>query len=311
MNQLKNHETRPSKNKSNSERWTKDRIIGLLLFLPTVILIAAIVVYPLYKIVSLSFLKVDVFLTQQEFIGFENFSFLLKWKEFWNSLLNDITFTGISVILQIIFGVLISLLLNSQFHGNSIVRSIILFPYLLPVVVGVLVWRFILNDSIGVIPYVIQQLDLPFNFAWFASTETAMISVIFVNVWKYFPFMVIVFLAQMQSIDPTLYEVAKVDGANSWQEFWYITFPCLVPVIVIAAMLRSIWHFNDFSLIQLLTAGGPMGTTKTLPVLIYQTVFKQFNLGLGSAIATLMFIILIIMSLIYMKMYYWGNEKAS
>lgn len=134
----------------------------------------------------------------------------------------------------------------------------ILFSYLVPEIVAVVVWKFMLSESTGIINYFIREFLHLTPPLWFSS-RAAMFGVIVVNVWKYFPFMVIVFLAQLQGIDKTQYEAARIDGANSLKEFWYITLPFLKPVIVITIMLRSVFTLQNFNLIALLTGGGSPG----------------------------------------------------
>jgi len=298
-----------SSRKTPHKRWTKDRIIGLLLFLPAIVLMLALGLYPILRVVTYSLYKVDIFLTDQEFSGLENLIRVVTWNRIWKGVWNNVVFTGGSIIIQIILGIFVSLLLHRSFFGRNIARSIVMFSYLVPVVVTVLVWKFMLNDIVGIVNYVIKAYNLPIPTTWFSAVSTAMPSLIMVNVWKFFPFMVLVFLAQLQSINPELYEVAKVDGSNAWQEFWHITLPMLTPVIIIAAMLRTIWTFNNFELIKLLTDGGPLGSTETPPLIMYNVVFNTYDLGLGSSISVFMFLLLFMMSFVYIKLYYWSEEQ--
>ena len=292
-------------------KWSHDKVVGLLVFFPAVLVMVALTFYPIARVVGFSLYRVDVFLKHQQFIGMGNIIQVLRWPAFWSDVWHDVVFTGGSIVAETILGVLIALLLNRQFPGRDVTRSIVMFSYLVPVVVAALVWRFMLNDVVGIINYVIRAWNLPIPTTWFGAVSTAMPTVIGINVWKFFPFMVIVFLAQLQSIDLALYEAAKVDGANMWQEFKYITLPMLKPVIAIAAMLRTIWHFNDFVVIQLLTGGGPVGSTETPPIQIYNVTFKSWNLGKGAAIAVVMFAILLIMSVAYLKLYSWAQQEIS
>ena len=164
-------------------------------------------------------------------------------------------------------------------------------------------WKYMLNDIFGIMNHLVDISGLPIPKTWLSSADTAMATVIMINTWKFYPFMVITFLAQLQSINPTLYEAAKIDGASAWQEFAYITLPALKPVIFIGLMLRSIWTFNNFDLIYLLTQGGPLGTTETPPILIYRTVFGSYSLGKGAALAAIMFVLLAGLSMVYLRLY--------
>jgi multiple sugar transport system permease protein len=271
----------------------------------------ALGLYPILRVLSFSLYKVDVFLKNQEFVGLDNLIKVITWDNFWNAVWNDVVFTLGSIAIQIILGILVATLLHRAFFGRDVARSVVMFSYLVPIVVAALVWKFMLNDIVGIVNHVIRTYNLPIPTTWFGAVGTAMPSVIMVNVWKFFPFMVLVLLAQLQSIDPVLYEAAKVDGSNAWQEFWFITLPMLMPVILIAAMLRTIWHFNDFAVIQLLTGGGPLASTETPPLMIYDIVFETWNLGLGSALAVVMFGILILMMLVYIRLFYWAQEQLN
>jgi multiple sugar transport system permease protein len=265
--------------------------------------------YPAYKIFELSLFETDIFSKDKTFVGLENIVFVLSSARFWRAIGQDVIFTGSSIIFQTLLGLAIALLLNKKFFGRSAIRSLILFSYLLPIVVSALIWKFILNDTVGIVDQVVSKLPINIQTTWFASPKTAMPTVILVSVWKFFPFMVIVFLAQLQSIDPFLYEASKIDGASSLQQFFYITLPMLLPVMIVAAMMRTIWHFNNFSLINLLTGGGPLASTQTPPLLIYDVIFYQYKLGRGSAIAFIMLIILLTASFFYFRLYNWAQKR--
>ena len=136
-----------------------------------------------------------------------------------------------------------------------------------------------------------------------------MTAVVLINAWKYFPFMVVLFLAALQAIPNDIYEAARVDGAASWHLFRYIKFPLILPTVVVVTMLRSIFTFNDFEMIFLLTAGGPMGRTETLPILLYRMVFTEFSLGRGTALATIILAMLMVMVAFYWRAYKWSVEQ--
>jgi len=280
-----------------------DRIISKLFLAPLLLCIALFIIYPIYKVISLSLYSQIVYLPDKRtFVGFENYIKIFSDSGFWNSISNSLIWTVGSIILQLILGITIAVLLNKKFPGVNIVRGVILFSYLVPEIVAVVVWKFMLSESTGIINYFIREFLHLTPPLWFSS-RVAMLGVIIVNVWKYFPFMVIVFLAQLQGIDKTQYEAARIDGANSLKEFWYITFPFLKPVIVIAIMLRSVFTLQNFNLIALFTGGGPLDYTTTLPIEIYDTTFKEFYLGKGAAMSAIMFIIILIMSFGYLRAY--------
>ncbi len=287
----------------------KDTIVGFLLFLPLVILVMGLTFYPIYRVLQMSFTDQGLFSTVSTFTGFDNFRTVLQREGFLNALSNTMVFTFGSLGLQLAIGLPLALLLNEKFPLRNPVRGVLVFSYLVPYVVAALTWKFMFNEATGILNYLISESGLNMPASWFASPKYAMIGVILVNTWKNFPFMVLVFLAQLQSIDGSLYEAASIDGASRWKSFLHITFPMLVPVILIVSMLRTIWNFNNFEVVFLLTQGGPLGKTETIPLLIYRFVFGEFNMGRGAALAVLTVIILVILSLIYWNIYEKNRER--
>ena len=277
--------------------------VAYLVFLPCVIVILVLGIYPAARVLYLSLFRADIFFTYHDYVGLDNIRSVLQSDELWAAVKNDIQYTGYSVGFQFALGLVVALLLNQEFPGRNITRGVLLFSYVVPVVVVALVWKFMLNDLFGIINHIIWELDLPIPTTWFSRPQTAMRTVILITVWKYFPFFVIIFLAQLQSIPGELYEAAKIDGANQPQEFWHITWPLLQPVAIIGLLLRTIWTFNNFDVIALLTNGGPLGSTQTPPVLIHDVVFGQYALGRGAAMAVVMFVILIAASIGYIFLF--------
>ncbi|NLF78897.1 MAG: sugar ABC transporter permease [Chloroflexi bacterium] len=285
--------------------WTQthDIRVAYLVYLPCVLVVVVLGLYPAVRVLQLSLFRADVFFTYQNYVGLDNIRSVLQSEEMLAAIENDLVFTGFSVSIQFIVGLLVALLLNQDFPGRNIARGVLLFSYVVPIVVVALVWKFMLNDLFGIINFIIWELHLPVKTTWFARPDTAMPTVIMITVWKYFPFFVIVFLAQLQSIPQELYEAAKIDGANQLQEFWHVTWPLLRPVAIIGLLLRTIWTFNNFSVISLLTEGGPLSSTMTPPVLIHNVVFGQYMLGRGAAMAIVLFVLLIIASVVYGRLY--------
>lgn len=283
--------------------YRRDRMVGLMLFMPMAIMIVVLSFYPVVRILGMSVHAQGLFTAVRRFVGLENFATLFAHEAFLRSLSNNLVFAFGALALQMIVGLLIALLLHSKFYLRGPVRGTILFSYLVPYVVAALTFRFMLSDATGVLSYLIRASGLPIPASLFGSKEWAMPAVILVNTWKNFPFMVIVFLAQLQSINPELYEAASVDGASSLQRFGRITFPSLLPTIMVVGMLRTIWNFNNFEVIFLLTQGGPLGRTETFPLLIYRFVFGEFSMGRGSALATVVLALLLVMSVTYWKLY--------
>lgn len=287
-----------------------DRRLSFLFLLPIVLCIVLFVIWPVVQVIVFSFTNQVIYSADRSFIGWSNYRNAIQDPEVWSSLFNSLVWTFGSITLQLIVGLLVALLLNRSFPGRGIFRSIVLFSYLIPVVVAALVWRYMLSESTGIINYVIREWLQVAAPAWFSS-RLAMLSVILMNTWKNFPFIVIVLLAQLQTIDPQLYEAARIDGAHRFQEFRFITLPSILPVVLVALMLRSIFTFKNYDMIGLFTGGGPLNYTTTLPVEIYDTTFKEFYLGKGSALSTIMFVIIVGISLAYIRAYRAANRKLS
>ena len=279
----------------------KDKTLGVILLMPAVITVALIGIYPILNVVYFSLNKWDILDPSGTFVWFKNFGYLFTTVDFWNSLKNSLIWTVGSVALQFGIGLALALFLNKKFFARDIYRGLVFFSYLIPTIVIAIVFRFMLNDVTGIIAIAFQKIGL--RWGWFSSPKTSMMSVIIVNVWKYFPFVVVCILAQLQTIDQQMYEAAKIDGAGSFQQFRHITWPFILPVVFIVLMLRTIWTIKNFDIIKLLTGGGPLDSTETLPILTYDTVFASFKLGRGSAIAVLMFIILMVASSLYLRLY--------
>ncbi len=291
------------------EPMTHDRKVGLLLLAPLVVLILGLTIYPIFQVIQLAFHQQSLYSPESTFVGLQNFEAVVNHESFGRSLKNTFVFTFGSLALQMSIGLGIALLLNREFPLRSPIRGAMLFSYLVPYVVAAMTWKFMFSDATGILNYWIRVSGLPVAASPFGSLDWAMIGVILVNSWKNFPFMVIVFLAQLQTIDQQLYEAASVDGATSWQKFWHITLPSLLPIMLVVGMLRTIWNFNNFEVVFLLTQGGPIGRTETLPLYIYRFVFGEFSLGRGAALAVIVFFVLLLMSLIYWRLYERMQEK--
>jgi len=285
----------------------KEQMVGFLLILPLLVIMLFLSIYPTCVVLKTSFYERSLFSREGEWIGIQNYRWLLGSSEFWTSMRHSLIWTGGNIILQIILGLVVALLLHKDFWGRNIARGGILFSYLIPIVVAVLVWKFLFNDVLGLVSHMVDKINLPVKGNLFSSPKTAMFGVIIFGVWKHFPFMTLCFLARLQTIDTSLYEAAKIDGASRMQLFHYITLPLLKPVIGIVLLLRCLWTFNKYAEIALLTGGGPGNSTKTLPLLIYETAFDEWALGRGTAIAVVLFLFQLSFVILYI---YWYKSSV-
>jgi multiple sugar transport system permease protein len=283
----------------------RDRLFALACFLPSVAFILGLIFYPFAYTLVLSFQRRQLFSREGTYAGFDNFTALLGGgSEFWTSLANGIIFSGGSILLQLILGIALALVLNQQFFGRNAFRGLLLFPYLVPSVVGILAIRWMLNDLYGIVNYWLQSLGLIEQpLSWFGNPALAMGSLISINTWMFYPFVMLCVLARLQSIPSDLYEAATIDGAGPIAKFWYVTLPQLRGTIAVVLIVRTLWMFNKFDTVWLTTQGGPFGSTQTLPVLAYIEAFNLYELGRGAAIGVLMSFVLLIVFLIYQRMF--------
>jgi len=277
---------------------------GLLLILPSILLILALLVYPVAYGVWLSFFKKHSFFPEQRFVGLANYIYLLKNPEFWMSVWYGTVYSVSTICLQVIVGVIAALIVNESFKGRNFVRGVILFPYVIPAVVAIILWKWLLNNQFGLVNYILVSIGITEQPISWMGKDHIMTSLIIISVWEFFPFVVLSMLARMQSIPPALYEAAKVDGAGAFRRFFHVTLPQLRNVLFVVILLRSIWMFTKFDTVWLLTQGG--GAEKyirTLPVYAYMRTFMYYQAGLGSTLAVIMFLILVGFTMIYFKMF--------
>ena len=268
-------------------------------------LFAALIFYPMAQSLFFSLHRVSTLTLRTQWVGLANFRSLLADPDFATSFLNTLTWTVGAVTLQTVLGVGVALLLHGRLVARSAARGLLLFPYLLPTAVAVLVWRWLFNDLYGLINHALMTAGLITEpVAWLSRSPNAMIAVILVGTWKFFPFVVIAVLARLQSIPDSLYEAARIDGASRWAQFWDITLPQLASVLAVVVLLRSIWDFKEFDLVYLMTGGGPGISTQTLPILVYREAFRMLNFGRGAAVAVMMFAFM----LLFFALHIWGTR---
>jgi multiple sugar transport system permease protein len=233
-----------------------------------------------------------------DFVGLDNYISILQNPAMLMSYVRAFIFSITSVAIKLPLGLGVALLLNQSFRVRGLVRGIVLLPWALPLIVGVLIWVWMYNDLFGVINYVLMKVHITQEPLYFLGSKSlAMPSIIVVNVWRGFPFFAVNILAGLQSIPDELYEAGRVDGASRWQLFWNITLPGLRTVILVTTLLSFIWTTNDFTTVYTLTGGGPGTATMTFPVLTWRTAFNGYELGKAAAIPILLmpvFIVLII-----------------
>ena len=266
-----------------------DYRLGFLFVLPIVLLVLSLVAYPFCYAIYLSMTRKYVGVPPV-FVGFENYV-KLTWDGFFQrAVVNSMVFTFGSVAIKLVLGMGMALVLTSKIRFRSFWTGVLLIPWVAPTVVSALNFLWIYDGSLGVLNYLLVKVFrvLPQGIGWLSEAGTAMASVVAVNVWRGFPFFGISFLAGMKAIPGELYEAAAVDGANPLLRFRHITLPGIRNIVIIVMLLSTIWTFNDFAIVYILTKGGPGGTTMVLPVFTYEMAFGAQRLGEAIAAALYM-----------------------
>jgi multiple sugar transport system permease protein len=287
----------------------RETLFAVLCFAPCALLIAGLIAYPFAYTGWLSLHDRQLFAPTGVFVGLRNYADLLTSREFWTSLQNGIVFSVVSMALQIVLGVALALLLNGRFPGRGLFRGALLFPYLIPVVVGIVAIRWMLNDLYGIVNHWLQVLgivDQP--VAWLGKPHLAMASLIGINTWMFYPFVMLCVLARLQSIPPELYEAAHVDGAGPVAQFRYVTLPQIRGTLAVIVLVRTLWMFNKFDTVWLTTQGGPFGSTQTLPVLAYVEAFNLYALGRGAAVGVMLCAFLLGVFVLYQRIALQAKE---
>jgi multiple sugar transport system permease protein len=272
-------------------------LTGYLLIAPAFFAIFAVLIYPLITAFDLSLHK--VVLTDpaagRPFAGLDNYLAVLAAPYFLNAIVNTLVWTLSNLAIQIVFGLALALLLNASFPGRGLARALLLLPWVIPSVVAMLSWRWMYDAEFGIINMLLMALHIiPAGVAWLGNVGTAMPAVILESIWKGTPFVMVMLLAALQAVPTEIYDAARVDGAGGWGVLRFVTLPLIMPTLTIAATLTTIFTFNNFNAIWLMTQGGPLRATETLTILVYDAGFRDFNLGRASAIGVITFLILLL-----------------
>ena len=270
---------------------------------PAMLILFALLLYPLLEVIRLSFFQSN--LQSEVWIGLANFGRLLQDPLFWRAFWQTVIFTFFSVALHLVFGLALALLLNMQInrHFTALARGILIVPWLLAPTVAGMIWVLMLAPF-GVINGLLVTLGIMspgMTIAWLGDPSTALGSVTAMNVWRAFPFFMVMLLAGLQAVPKELYEAAEIDGASLFRQFWHITLPQLRGVITTVVLLDSIWTFRAFDPVFVMTGGGPAHASEVLATVIYFDGFQKLDFGYASAQAVVMFIVLFIVSAFYMR----------
>jgi multiple sugar transport system permease protein len=293
-------------------RGLTDRQLAFLLVLPAAVLLLAFAVYPFAVAALDSLFEINLLTRDRTFMGVDNYLRVVSTPAIQAAFLRTVIWTVANVTIQVTVGILIALLLNARLRGQTLIRGLVLFPYMVPAVVVALVFRFLFNDLTGLVNVLLLESGIttkPISFL--SSPSTVLWTLIVVNSWKYVPFMVIVVLARLQTVPGELYDAASIDGAGRFAAFRHVTLPWILPVVIVASLLRTIWTAYDFDIPYLLAFGGPLSASTTLPIQIKTLAFGQQEIGVASALAVCVAILLVVAAGIYLRAYRRSEERMN
>lgn len=292
------------------------RVRTAWLFLAPMLLVLAVVAgWPFLRTVYYSFTDASLAdLDARQWVGFDNYFSVLRLPNgralydgllvdpvWWRAVWNTVRFAVVSVACETVLGMVVALALNAEFPGRGIVRAAILIPWAIPTIVSAKMWQWMLNDQFGIINVVLLNLGLIHDkIAWTASADTAMIAVLIVDIWKSTPFMALLILAALQMLPREILEVAKLDGASPWQVFRWVTLPLIRPAVMVAVIFRALDALRIFDLIYVLTPNNVQ--TKSMSIFARENLFEFDKFAYGSAASTLLFLIIGLLTIAYIRL---------
>jgi multiple sugar transport system permease protein len=279
--------------------------------LPAVILVGGLMYYPMIQTFYESLFTTSMLNPNPEFVGFETYREMLGDEDFWQIVTNTLIWTISVVVMQNIIGMGAALLVNENLPTRGLVRAIILLPWVLPGVVGAILWRFLYNPQLGLINSILLGWGITeTRIGWLAEPDLAMLSVVIAAIWKGFPFSTVIYLAALQGLDKEQIEASQIDGANVVQRFFRIVLPSIAGIIRLNLLLTTIFTFNYFDMVWITTRGGPLDATHIFPTRIYELGFGQFRFGEASAYGVISVLMLSVFALLYLREIHPGKQET-
>lgn len=274
-----------------------------LFILPSIVAVLALLIYPVGSSVFFAFTDKHLLRQTFEFVGVENFTFVLTSPDFWAAFWTSIRWTVGSILGQLILGFLAALALERIPRFSGLFRILMIIPWAFPAIVIAFSWKWILNDVYGFLPNLLTTLRLSEeNISFLGTSRTAFLAVLLINIWFGTPLFMVNILAALKTVPRDQQEASRMDGASTLQRFRFITIPGVKKVVGLLVILRTIWVFNNFELVFLLTGGGPAGSTTTLPIHAYRTGWGLYQLGLASTITVLLLLFLLLIGALAFKL---------
>jgi len=299
--------TSPIQTTSNKPRRLSDSGFAVLLVLPGLVLMAAVVAYPLITALVTAFFTQSLVQPGREFVGLQNIIDILQG-DFLQLLQQTLVFTLGTTLAPFVIGFGLALALNTRIRGAKVMRGLMLIPWLVPGVVVSFLWMWIFNANYGVMNAILEPFGIDPQ-AWLAKPGSAMFAVIVAKTWQSFPWMMVMLLAGLQTVPRELHEAAEMDGAGTIRRFFSITVPQLKGIIGLVLLLEFIWNFQHFDIIYVLTGGGPAGSTQTFATSVYETAFHGFDLGHAGALGLLWMVLLMGVVVVYIRFSEKGEEQ--
>ncbi len=275
-----------------------------LFVIPALIPLIVFWIYPILRSIYISFTDWDYMSPTYQFVFLDNFKALFKDQRFYDALWNTVVFTLGTLIPTIVLGLLLALLLQKSFKGSGLIKFILFSPWITPTVAVSIVWTWIYEPNNGIANAILKFFGLP-GLQWIKSSQTAMLAVIVVTVWKSLGYAMIFYLSALEKVPKELYEASGMDGAKSWQRFRDVTIPCISPTTFFLMIITMVNSLQAYDQIQILTQGGPSGSTRTLLYMYYQLGFEEFNMGQATAVAIVLILITVLLSVVQ----FTGSKK--
>lgn len=277
--------------------------MGYIFTGPAVLILGVMLFVPMGYSIALSLFRTTMANSVYTFVGYRGFLDAAWNGDLWRIVINSVAWTVAVVAGQLVVGMAGALLLSDPFPGRWLVRSLVILPWVIPGVVAALMWRLIYDAQLGLLNGFLMRIGLTHLASedWLGDPRFALWATVLTGIWKGFPFSMVMFLAALQNVPRELYEAAEMDGARQFHKFVYVTVPSIGEVVRTVALLISIWTFNYFEIIWVLTRGGPVGSTHIFPTYIYQVSFRNFDYGEASRFAVIGFLIVSGFSFLYIR----------
>ena len=303
MKKQTNDGKKQKKIESLFDRWTP-----FIMLIPAIASLLLVSIYPTLKTILMSFWDKSLLKKEETFVGLANYVEAFSKSGTWQTIFNTLFFAIVSLIFGVSLAMIIAIKLIKPYPLRGFFRAMFLVPWVTPPLVASIVWRFIFSENFSPINSLLLKLHLvkrPVNFlgstATFLGVSEPLLVLTVINVWSIFPFLMVMFIAGLQTVPQDIYEAARMDGAGKMATFWKITVPCIRPVITSSIVLELIWQFNNFNISFMVANGGPLGLTKTMAVEVYQAAFTNYRYGYASALSIIMMLIALIPSIFYLR----------